>query len=173
MRLSGCNELLRMEQESNGDILVMSPPGTEGGGSNADLVVELGLWARQDGRGKGFDSNAGFGLPDGSVRAADAAWVWWPRWNALTRDEQRCFSPLCPEFVIELRSPRERLSDLRAKMQMWLTNGAELAWHLDPERKAAEVYRSGKAPASAEGARVEEGEGPIAGFILELARIWG
>ena len=172
IRFSAANDLLRMEQESNGDILVMSPTGAEGGGSNADLVTDLSLWARQDGRGKVFDSNAGFRLPDGSVRAADAAWVSWPRWNALTHEEQRRFSPLCPEFIVELRSPSDRLSDLRAKMQMWLANGAELAWLIDPDRKAVEIYRPGREPEVVEGASAVAGDGPVAGFVLELARIW-
>ncbi len=172
MRFSGVNEPLRMEQESNGEILVMSPTGMEGAGSNADLTGELVLWARQDGRGKVFDSNAGCRLPDGSVRAADAAWVSWPRWNALSRDEQRRFSPLCPEFLIELRSPSDRLADLQAKMRMWLANGAELAWLIDPERRIVEIYRPGREPEIVEGMSAVEGEGPVSGFTIELARIW-
>ncbi len=172
MRFSGVNELLRMEQESNGEILVMSPTGSEGSGWTLEIALELGLWSRQDGRGKVFDSNGGFRLTDGSVRAADAAWVSWPRWNALSRDEQRRFSPLCPEFVIELRSPTDRLPEAQSKMGMWIANGAELGWLIDPERKIVEIYRPGREPEIVEGTSAVQGEGPVAGFVLELARLW-
>ncbi len=172
MRFSRVNGPLRIEQESNGELTVMSPTGSEGGGANAEILLDLGNWAREDGRGKVFDSNAGFRLPDGSVRAADVAWVSLPCWNALSREQQRRFAPLCPEFVVELRSPSDRLSDLQAKMRLWVNNGAQLAWLVDPERRVVEVYAPGREPRLIENASRVEGEGPIAGFVLELARVW-
>lgn len=172
MRFSAVNDALRIEQESNGDLLIMSPTGGEGGGANADLTADLMIWARQDGRGKVFDSNTGFRMPDDSVRSPDASWVSWFRWNSLTRDQQRRFPPLCPEFVVELLSPTDSLSDLQAKMKAWLHQGAELAWLIDPDRKIVEVYRPGQESEVVKGASAVEGEGPVAGFILDLARIW-
>jgi Uma2 family endonuclease len=173
MRFCAKNEPLRVERDANGELIVMSPSGSEGGGIETDIAVELAIWARQDGRGKVFGSNAGFTLPDGSVRAADAHWVSWQRWNALTREEQKRFAPLCPEFVIEVRSESDRLTELQAKMQMWIANGAEVAWLVDPERKAVEVYRPGREAEVIEGGSVVEGDGPVAGFVLELGRVWG
>ncbi len=173
MRFSWLNEALRIEQESNGDLLIMSPTGMEGSGANAELTLELGLWARQDGRGKVFDSNAGFRMPDGSVRSPDASWVSWQRWNALSREEQRRFSRVIPEFVVELRSVNDRVPDLQAKMEMWLAQGTELAWLIDPERRVVEIYRTGQEPETVEGASAVFGDGPVGGFVLELARIWG
>ena len=173
MRFCAANDLLRIERDKNGELILMTPTGSEGGGRNADVTFELMLWARADGRGKVFDSNTGFTLPDGSMRSPDASWVSWPRWNALTHEEQKRFAPICPEFVIELRSESDRLEDLRAKMVEWIANGAELAWLIDPERKAVEVYRPGRAPEVLEGLSAVYGEGPVRGFVLELARIWG
>lgn len=80
---------------------------------------------------------------------------------------------MCPEFVIELRSPSDRLATLQEKMQAWIANGAELAWLIDPQRKAVEIYRPGRAPEVQEGYTAVYGEGPVGGFVLELARIWG
>lgn len=173
MQFCAANDLLRVERDKNGELILMTPTGSEGGGRNAEVTIELGIWAREDGRGKVFDSNAGFTLPDGSMRSADASWISWPRWNALTREQQKRFAPICPEFVIELRSESDRLEDLRAKMGEWIANGAKLAWLIDPERRAVEVYRPGYVPEVIEGASAVHGEGPVGGFVLELARIWG
>lgn len=172
LRFCAENEPLRVERDANGELIVMSPSGSEGGGIEIDIAVELAIWARKAGRGKVFGSSAGFRLPDGSVRAADAHWVSWPRWNALSREEQKRFAPLCPEFVIELRSESDRLPDLQAKMQMWIANGAEVAWLVDPSRKTVEVYWPGREAEVLEGGSAVEGDGPVAGFVLELGRVW-
>ena len=173
MRFCAENELLRVERDANGELIVMSPSGSEGGGVETDVATELNIWARGDGRGKVFGSNAGFTLPDGSVRAADAHWVSWQKWNALTDADRKRFAPICPEFVIEVRSESDRLMELQAKMQMWIANGAEVAWLIDLSRKAVEVYRPGREVEVVEGGSVVEGDGPIAGFVLELGRVWG
>ena len=173
MRFCAENDPLRVEQDANGELIVVSPSGSEGGGFETDITVELPNWARADGRGKVFGSNAGFTLPDGSVRAADAHWVSWQRWNALSHDEQKSFAPLCPEFVIEVRSESDRLMELQAKMQMWIANGAEVAWLVDPSLKTVEVYRPGREVEVLEDGSAVEGDGPVAGFVLELGRVWG
>jgi Uma2 family endonuclease len=173
MRFCAENELLRVERDANGELIVMSPTGTEGGNAELDVATELNLWARQDRRGKALGPNSGVTLPDGSVRAADAAWVSWERWNALTHDQQKRFAPICPHFVIELRSESDSLPQLQEKMRLWLANGAELAWLIDPSRKVVEIYRPGKAVEVQEGHTAVYGEDPVGGFVLELARIWG
>jgi Uma2 family endonuclease len=173
MRFCAANEMVRVERDANGELIVMSPSGSEGGGVETDITVELANWARQDGRGKVFGSNAGFTLPDGSVRAADSHWVSWQRWNALSQEDQRRFAPICPEFVIEVRSESDSLPELQAKMQMWIANGAELAWLVDPSRKSVEVYRPGREAEVLEGGSAVVGDGPVAGFVLEVGRVWG
>jgi Uma2 family endonuclease len=57
-------------------------------------------------------------------------------------------------------------------MGLWIANGAELAWLIDPLRKVVEIYRPGRAAEILEGGSSVEGEGPIAGFVLDLGRIW-
>ena len=173
LRFCAKNDLLRIEREPNGELTVMSPSGSGTGNANAHLIFQLVRWAEEDGRGTAFDSNAGFRLNDGSMRSPDAAWVSWSRWNALAPEQQRGFAPVCPEFVLELRSPSDRLPELQAKMGEWLRNGTELAWLIDPERKAIEVYRPGGAgPDVLEGVTSVFGEGPVEGFVLELSRVW-
>ena len=121
-----------------------------------------------------FSSSTGFRLPDGSMRSPDAATASREQWNALSPEQRRSgFAPLCPQFVIELRSPSDRLSDLQAKMGEWLRNGTELAWLIDSERQVIEIYRPGVAePEELQQPVQVQGEGPVAGFTLETDRIW-
>ena len=173
MRFCAANDALRVERDANGELIVMSPTGGGTGRTNSELNFQLALWARETNSGATFDSNAGFTLPDGSMRSPDAAWIAWPRWNALTKEEQDGFAPICPEFVIELRSPSDRLGPLQEKMRTWIANGAEVAWLIDPSRKTVEVYRPGREAEVLEGGSAVEGDGPVAGFVLELGRVWG
>ena len=111
-------------------------------------------------------------MPDGSVRAPDAAWISTRRLASLSEEQKTGFPPVCPEFVIELRSPSDKLADLQAKMEMWIANGAEVAWLIDPLEKAVSIYRPGEQPEVLAQPTSVQGTGPIAGFELVLARIW-
>ena len=173
MRFCAANEVVRVERDANGELILMSPSGSETGRTNSELIYQLVAWARETNSGATFDSNAGFTLPDGSMRSPDAAWIAWPRWNALSKEEQEGLAPICPEFVIELRSPSDSLAELQAKMRLWVANGVEVAWLVDPSRKAVEVYRPGREAEVVAGGSAVEGAGPVAGFVLELGRVWG
>jgi Uma2 family endonuclease len=173
VRFCAENEAVRVEIDSNGELIVMAPVGYEGAGAENDVAVELTLWARQDGTGRAFGANAGFRLQDGSLRMADAAWVSWRRAGALTAQERKGFPPICPEFVIEVRSETDRLMPLREKMGIWIANGAELGWLIDPERRVVEVYRPGEAVETHDDPTSVQGTGCVRGFELVMARIWG
>lgn len=171
-RFSGENPELRMERAANGELIVMTP--TLGGASfrNSYIIRMLGNWAEEDGRGSVLESNAGCELSDGSVLCPDAAWVSHARWVPPPPDVADTAVP-CPEFVIELRSSSDRLKPLHEKMQVWIANGAELAWLVDPSRKTVEIYRPGKAMEEQVGQSAVWGEGSVGGFVLELGKVWG
>ena len=145
-RLCRDNTELSMELNSDGGLVVQSARGAKTGWRNSKLNQRLANWADADGRGIAFDSNAGFALPNGAKRSPDGAWVRLEVWQALSDEEQERFAPLCPEFVAELRSPRDSLSSLQAKMEEYIDNGARLGWLLDPIEKRVYVYRKGRAP---------------------------
>lgn len=172
IRFSGDNDLLRIEREPNGELTVMSPVGFEGGGLEGDVLFELMTWARRDGRGKVFGPNAGVTLSDTSVRAADAAWLSLARWNALPVEQRQGYAPVCPEFVIEFRSKSDRLPPLRAKMEQWIGNGAELAWLMDPLEKTVTIYHPNESPEHHHNPSSVQGTGPVRGFELIMDRIW-
>jgi Uma2 family endonuclease len=173
MRFCAANDIARVEREVNGEILVMSPAGNRTGRRNAAIISALDTWAQNDGHGYVFDSSTGFTLADGSMRSPDAAWVEATRWNALSKADQNRFSPICPDFLIELRSKTDDLATLEAKMARWISNGAKLAWLIDPERQAVAIYRAaGEQPELRHHPTSVQGTGPITGFELTMARIW-
>jgi Uma2 family endonuclease len=170
-RFSAENPDLRMERAANGELIVMTPTFGRSGPRNAEIIRQLGNWAVEDAGGTSLESNTGCNLPDSSVLCPDTGWVSFSRWMPPASEDADSPIP-CPEFVIELRSNTDRLKPLREKMEAWIANGAELAWLIDPSRKAVEIYRPGREPEVLEGGSAVEGEGPVAGFVLELGRIW-
>jgi Uma2 family endonuclease len=136
------NQPWQLELTQAGELIIMPPTGGESGIRNSELNMELGLWNRQTKLGKVFDSSTEFKLPSGAYRCPDAAWVKLERWQALTKDEQKRFPPICPDFVIELRSESDVLAKLRLKMREYQDNGASLGWLIDPQTPLVEIYRS-------------------------------
>lgn len=166
------NPDLRIERTAEGDILIMPPAGLESGFRNSNLTTQLENWARKDGRGLAFDSSAEYILPSGAAYSPDASWVLRSRVNSLSKEQKRKFPPLCPDFVVELMSPSDRLSKVKGKMHEWMENGAQLGWLLDPDHRTAYIYRPGREPEQTVNPERLFGEGPVAGFVLELADIW-
>ena len=172
LRFCEANEVLRVERDANGEILVMTPAGFGSSNMNVRISRFLDEWAETDGRGTTTESSGGYALRDGSVRAPDAAWISFERLRPLSNEDRAGFALVCPEFVIELKSPSDRLPDLEAKMQMWITNGAEVAWLIDPERKAVAIYSPGDSPEVLHKPSSVQGIGPVAGFELVMERVW-
>ena len=170
-QISSLNPESRLELTAQGDLIVMPPESSWSGHRNAKISQYLGMWADQHG-GYEFGSSAGFILPDGSCRSPDASWISSDRWNALSAEEKSGFARICPDFVVELRSPSDSLPDLEAKMEKYIANGASLGWLIDPLSKTATVYRAGRAPESLVGPQHLSGENVLAGFALNLASIF-
>src|SRR6476646_4562679 len=143
-QLCQANRDLRLERTATGELIIMPPAGGKTGRRNLNLSYQLGAWNHQNELGVAFDSSTGFRLPKGGDRSPDAAWVAKDRWEALSEEEQEGFVPLCPDFVVELRSKTDSLATLQAKMREYQENGARLGWLLDPQRQQAEIYRLGQ-----------------------------
>jgi len=166
------NQRLRIERTAEGEILIMAPTGGETANRNMDLSAQLQHWAKRDGRGKAFDSNAEFILPDGAALSPDASWVLTSRLNVLTKEQKRKFLPLCPDFVIELTSPTDRLPRVRKKMEEWMKNGAQLGWLIDADKNTVYIFRPNQESEQLISVSRITGEGPVAGFELELEDIF-
>jgi Uma2 family endonuclease len=163
---------LSFETTASGELIVMPPTYTETGIRNIEISMQLQIWTRSDGRGRAADSSTGYVLPNGARRSPDASWVLKERIRELDESSRKRFYRLCPDFVIELRSESDRLPTLRRKMREWVANGAQVAWLIDPSRRAVEVFRPGSSAEAREGVENVQGEGPVAGFVLDLRPVW-
>jgi Uma2 family endonuclease len=170
--LCAINRDLQLERTAEGDIIIMPPTGFATGCRNLDINKQFGIWAERDGRGVAVGSSTGFKLPNGAERSPDEGWVLRSRLAMLTSEQKQKFLPLAPDFVIELKSPTDRLTDVLAKMDEYIANGVRLGWLINPETRRVHIYRPGKAIEILEAPTEVPGEPELSGFVLDLREIW-
>jgi Uma2 family endonuclease len=163
----------RIERTSEGDLVIMPPTGGDTGRTSFALTGLFFAWVQADSTGIGFDSSTGFTLPNGAKRSPDLAWVKRARWEALTKQQREEFPPLCPEFVVELRSRTDSLDTLKAKMQEYVANGALLGWLIDPVEKKVYIYRPAAEAVCIDNPEAISGAPVLPGFVLALEELWG
>ena len=166
------NRDLQIERTAGGDIVIMAPEAGSSGRGSSKLVAMFEQWAERDGTGQVFGSSTGFNLPNGATRSPDVAWVRNDRLDALTEEEWQKFLPLCPDFVLELRSPSDAMGALQKKMEEYRENGAQLGWLLDPVDKRVHVYRPGAAVEVLDNPASVAGEPVLRGFVMDVLQIW-
>jgi Uma2 family endonuclease len=163
------NENWQLERTAQGELIIMPPVGGLSGNRESNLIGELWLWNRQTKLGKVFSSSTIFTLPNGAKRSPDVAWVKSDRWESLTLEEQEKFPPLCPDFVIELRSRTDSLSQLQEKMQEYLNSGLQLGWLINPQEQQVEIYRPNQAIEIVQLPTILSGEKVLPEFILDIS----
>jgi len=161
-----------IEVSAEGDILIMPPSDFLTSAQVGEIFGQLRDWSRAGKRGWVTESSGGFVLPNGARRAPDVAWFPADRSGIPARKRGPRFPHFAPDFVVELRSPSDRLSRVRPKMREWVDNGAKLAWLVDPERRVVEIYRPNQEPEVLMEAESVAGEGPVEGFVLDLGPVW-
>ena len=170
--LATANPDLRLERTAAGELIIMPPTGGDTGKRNAKLSARVVIWNDRTGLGEVFDSSTAFQLPKGGNLSPDVSWVAKERWNQLTPEEQESFPPLCPDFVLELRSKTDSINPLREKMQVYLENGIRLGWLIDPKNQVVEIYRPQKAVEVLNNPTQLSGEDVLPGFLLDLQSIF-
>jgi Uma2 family endonuclease len=172
LELSSLNRVLRLELTAKGELVVMPPTGAETGRRNLGLAAQLWVWAKRDGTGMAFDSSAGFTLPNGTVCSPDVSWVTRSSLEALTAEQREKFAPLCPDFVIVLRSLGESLRIVQEKMREYMENGARLGWLIDPEYNRVYVYRPDSSVQQLENPKPSLASLFSPGFVFDLREVW-
>ncbi|MBW4671971.1 MAG: Uma2 family endonuclease [Cyanomargarita calcarea GSE-NOS-MK-12-04C] len=173
VELCEANQNLQLERAATGEVIVMPPTYPWTGKKNFSLIGQLDAWNERTGLGIGFDSSTGFTLSNGAVKSPDVSWVSNQQWDALTQTQQQQeFSPVAPDFVVELRSESDSLKKLQEKMQEYIDNGVRLGWLIDPKTKTVEIYRQGCDVEVLQSPYSLSGEDVLPGFELNLNKIW-
>jgi len=171
-KIAQSNPEWNFEQSSEGELIILPPTGGTSGRRNRSLAGQLNNWVEANLElGEGFDSSTLFVLPNGAKRSPDASWIRRDRWDVLTPQQQDGYPPLCPDFVVELRSPTDDLKQLQLKMQEYIDNGARLGWLINPQDKQVEIYRS-QQPKDILYPATLWGEDVLLGFVLRCDRVW-
>lgn len=172
LKIAQFNPEWNFEQTADGELIILPPTGGTSGRRNRNITGQLHNWVEANlGLGEGFDSSTLFVLPNGAKRSPDASWVRRTRWDSLTQQQQDGYPPLCPDFVIELRSPTDNLEQLQFKMQEYIDNGTQLGWLINPQDKQVEIYRSGQPKDILYSPATLSGEDVLPKFVFQLDRI--
>jgi len=163
---------LRLELTSTGELIVMPGTGSKTGLRNAGLTSQLMIWTEKDATGVCFDSSSMFALPNNARRSPDASWVRGEKWDSLSERQQEGFAPICPDFVVELRSPSDRLPVLFNKMSEYMQNGASLGWLIDPSTRRVYVYQPDEEVVILENPEIVSGDPLLTGFKLNVRQLW-
>ncbi|BAQ65063.1 Uma2 family endonuclease [Geminocystis sp. NIES-3709] len=163
---------LRFEKNAYGDIVIMPPTGGLTSNKNLKIIQQLANWTDKNGKGIAFDSSGGFKLPNGAIRSPDASWLTLEKWHNLTLEERERFIPLCPDFIIELRSKNDDLKLLQDKMKEYIDNGSKLGWLINPQDKKVEIYREDNTREILDHPLTLSGENILPNFVLKLETIW-
>ncbi len=166
------NDIARVERTREGVIQMLSPVGTLSSDGNSEISTQLRNWWKTHRRGRVYDSSGDFYLPDGSMLSPDSAYCTQERLRTVTLEDRKGFPHVCPDFVIELMSETDRPPAAKRKMELWIENGAQLAWLVDPKRKQVLVYRTGDETPEIISRDTVEGSGPVSGFCLDLLEVW-
>ena len=171
LQLSSDNPETRFETTKERKLIIMSPTGSSTGEKNSSLLAQIWLWNNQNKKGKVFDSSTGFKFLDSAVRSPDVSWIEISRWEELTQEQQDKFAPIDPDFVIELRSPTDRLDDLQQKMNEYMDCGVRLGWLINPQDRQVEIYRQGQDKNILDNPNALLGEDVLPGLIVDLTDI--
>lgn len=165
------NPTLRLELSAKGTLLIMPPVGMKTAMRNSRLTCRLAEWS-DNGDGVAFASCTMFTLPNEAKRCPDASWIRRERWETLSKEQQEGIGPFCPEFVVELRSPSDRLPVLQEKRQEYLDKGARLGWLIDPSEKKVHIYRPGQPVEVLDDPATVSGDPVLPGFLLPVRELW-
>ena len=160
----------RFELSPDGEIIIMTPTYYPGGLHENAASSVLFMWAMDFG-GEATGSNAAYEMPvTGGVVAPDAAWTSRDRWAAYIHVAGRPV-PLCPNFIIEIRSGTDNLPPLHAKMRLYMQNGAMLGWLIDARNRRVYIYRAGQTePELLEDPATLSGEDVLPAFTFDVTR---
>lgn len=166
------NPETRFETTPQGRLIVMSPTGSESGKLNLSLAAQIWNWNDRSRLGVVFDSSAGFKLSNGATRSPDVSWVRRSKWDSLSKQQRRKFAPIDPDFIIELMSPTDDLTELQSKMLEYMDCGVSLGWLVNPDDRQVEIYRQGQNKEVLDKPANLTGEDVLPDLLVDLSEIF-
>ena len=163
---------LDMELTAQKELIIMPPVGVSSAWRENILTTRLTVWAEKDGTGVVCSPSALFRLGNNAFRGPDASWTRKEKLKAFTKDDLEKYGQFCPDFVAEIRSPRDTLKELQEKMAEYIANGAQLGWLIDPYRPAVYIYRPGEHVKRLDNPTTISGDSVLPGFVFNVAEIW-
>lgn len=155
----------------DGRIVLMSPTGGTHSLIEFTLARVLGNFTAERGLGMVMGGEVGIYVrrnPD-RIRAADVAFVSKQRLPVVPRR----YLDVAPELVIEILSPGDRWQDVRQKLEDYFSIGVDQVWIVEPENRTVLAYTSPTTLEKYGDQDVIHGSGPLAGFSLSLAELFG
>ena len=173
LELCELNEGWNFETTANGELVIMPGTGRENSKREAEILIDVGTWARSGGGGELHPGDGMARLPDGVMRSADVAWISPERVDEQQEGYDGQLIPICPDFVVEVRSRSDSVRRQQEKMEQWMAYGARLGWLIDAYNEKVWIYRAGgEEPEELERPDQLGGEDVLPGLVVEMGRIW-
>jgi Uma2 family endonuclease len=177
LRTMTADELLAMPDDGvrrelvAGELREMTPPGERHGDAaqNINRSLDAHVFARRLGKVR---PEIGYLLksePD-TVRAPGVSFVQGDRLPA--GGPMPGYFRGAPDLAVEVVSPHDRSSEVRAKVREYLAAGTAMVVVVDPEDRTVSVYRPGRDPLDLTEADVIDGEDVLPGWRMPVRDIF-
>ena len=177
-RVCADNPGWKFELSAAGELVINVYAGDESSDVGAELGRQVGNWRVGGGGGRARDASAGYRLSladevlQGPLLEPDLSWVSPERLARASRDDLRGAMKLTPDFVVEIRSPSDRLRDQQDKMQIWTHYGVRLGWLVDLQARHVWIYRPDQPPQRLERPSTLSGEDVLVGLVVDCTEVW-
>lgn len=172
-----CNENPGWKFElDDGELVINVYAGDESSDAELEIGGQLRNWRIGGGGGRARGASAGYRMTDALGRTRvlepDVSWVSPERLAAATREDVKGAMSFNPDFVVEIRSPSDRLREQQTKMEIWMHYGVRLGWLVDLDACNVWIYRPNQEPQLLERPTALDGEDVLVGLEVDCAEIW-
>lgn len=173
LELGELNEGWTFETTADGELVIMPGTGRENSKRAAEILADVVFWSRAGGEGESHPGDGTVRHPDGIMRSPDVAWISPERVNQRQEGYDGLLIPVCPDFIVEIRSRSDSVARQQDKMEQWMAYGARLGWLIDAYDDKVWIYREGQEePEELNRPAQLSGETVLPGLIVNMARIW-
>ena len=175
-QICAANPGWKFEIDADGELVINVYAGDESSDVGVEVSAQLRSWRMIGGGGRTRDSSAGYRLSNehgrGPLSQPDVSWVSPERLAAASPEELQGAMDLTPDFVVEIRSPSDQISQQQQKMEVWMHYGVRLGWLFDLDTYTVWIYRPNAEPEQLDRPDTLSGEDVMVGLEVDCAEIW-